>query len=110
MQRATNTLHSTSDFSSVENDEDLQNEESEWSCCSEVSGFAAENYKCNISGATKRKRGTSIVHVSRHPHSTTDEETIRSSQDENPGLDSFPFAQTRQIVENFSPHASDQEM
>ena len=106
MQRATNRLHCTSDSS----EKDLQNETSEWSCCSEVSGFAAEDYKCNIGGATKRKRGTSIVHVSRHPRSTTDEDTTGSSQDETTGLDNYPLAQSRQIVDNISPHASDEEM
>jgi hypothetical protein len=53
-------------------------EGSGWSCCSDESGFADSDYR----KVTKRRRGTSAVHVSLHLQSSTDEENTRlSSQD-----------------------------
>ena len=81
MQRATNRVNFASSTLMKEALEcDFQNEDSGWSCCSEESGFADEEYR----KVTKRRRGTSVVHINHNPNLSTDEETARSlSQDEH---------------------------
>jgi hypothetical protein len=81
MQRATNRVNFASTTLMKKALEcNFQNEDTGWSCCSEESGFADEEYR----KVTKRRRGTSVVHISHNPNLSTDEETARSlSQDEH---------------------------
>ena len=82
MNRAPNRAHSRLS-ATIKEDDQIQSEESEWSHCSEQSGFAAEDYR--FEGATlKRRRGTSIVHISQQLASTTEDEASQSSQDYHP--------------------------
>ena len=96
--------------STEEHEENIENEESEWSCCSEVSGFAADDYRCGLVGATKRKRGTSVVHVHRHPTSTADEESPPCGEDESTGNSGgSPISESEKITENRCLQASDDD-
>ena len=83
MQRVTN-ISNTRLISTIEDESQIYSEESEWTHCSEQSGFAAGDYRFACDGAMKRRRGTSIVHISQQLASTTEDEASQSSQDYQP--------------------------